>query len=175
MRLHTDTRLKYLAEYQLSFTQNGFPCPGWGDPYVFFCQGALCTTFWAARCAGRYLAGVRLASVPANSEVVFPQTGCGNRGKLLRKEQQGGDFSTSSRFREPLTVWRRSSACRRNFIAIIRNPGKSSGVQSRRNKECRLGLTKDRGGTSAQEITYLPPSAPWRWMPAQRGPESRWE
>ena len=96
-KLHTDTRLKYLAEYQLSLTQNGFPCPGWGDPYVFFCQGALCTTFWAARCAGRYLAGVRLASVPANSEVVFPQTGCGNRGKLLRKEQQGGDFSTSSR------------------------------------------------------------------------------
>ena len=120
MRLHTDTRLKYLAEYQLSFTQNGFPCPGWGDPYVFFCQGALCTTFWAARCAGRYLAGVRLASVPANSEVVFPQTGCGNRGKLLRKEQQGGGFSTSSRFREPLTVWRRSSACRRNIRPLAK-------------------------------------------------------
>lgn len=59
---------------------------------LFSCQGALCTTFWAARCAGRYLAGVRLASVPVNSEVVFPQTGGGNRGKLLRKGQRGGNF-----------------------------------------------------------------------------------
>lgn len=53
---------------------------------IFRLQGAICTTFWAARRAGRYLAGVRLALVPVNLEVCLPSIVSGKEGKVARSD-----------------------------------------------------------------------------------------